>query len=811
MTSTTSDLWSEPVTRRIFGIVPDEAVRRHPSELWRIGAALVIVAVTAVLALHVSKLEQTAYALVADIPRGLRDGFWVLYLLGTVGVLVGLTVAVLVARRLRFALILIAAGVVALALGALLQAVVGAEAVREAAGLDDPATPTYPVVLLAVSTAVILVASSYLTRTARHLVVALLVVACLSATLLTLGLSADVIGALALGWGVAAAVRFTVGSPAGTPSVAEVASALIELGVRARDLDLTPEQVWGEVRYTAVEETPEGDGGEPLSIVVVGRDASDARLFSKLWRFLWYKDSGPEVSITRLGQLERRAYLLLLAAQAGIPAEHVVAAGTAGEDEDAVLVLREPTGIRLPALAPDELTDDVLVDAWSTAERLHGARVVHGTLTAGNVLHQHDGSVALMDFTRASSSRTATRLALDRVQLLSTTAALVGEDRALNAAQAVLGPEGLAELLSFLEPAAISASARKEMGDSKDLLKKLREAGAERAGVDPPTLVPLRRISVTNILMAVGTVLGVYLLIGQFSDVPDLGESLRSAQKGWIVVTALLSQLPQLAGAFVMLGSVATQLPYGPTLAVQFANNFTGFVAGSVGTTAMIIRYFQRQGLAIAVAVSSGVLKTISGMVVEFTLIAIALVVTWGDYDLSLTSSGSSDSSSGGGGHTDLILVLIIVAGVAVGAIVTVPKLRKRVHGILAPQITSARVNLREIASMPAKALQLFGGNLASEVLFAMTLGAALHAYGQSLPLLQLILINSFASLIGGLAPIPGGMGVVEAGLIAGFTAAGVPQTEAVAATFTARTFTTYLPPIWGWFALRWLRRRNLV
>jgi glycosyltransferase 2 family protein len=811
MTSTTSDLWSEPVTRRIFGIVPDEAVRHHPSELWRIGAAVVIVAVTAVMSLHVSKLEQASYALIADIPEGLRDAFWAVYLVGTVGVLIGLTVAVLVARRLRFALILVAAGVIALGLGAVLQAVVGSAAVRQAAGLDDPTTPTYPVILLAVSTAVILVASSYLTRAARHLVVALLIMACLSATLLTLGLSADVIGALALGWGVAAAVRFAVGSPEGTPSVAEVASALTELGVGARDLDLTREQVWGEVRYTAVEETADGDVGEPLSIVVIGRDASDARLFSKLWRFLWYKDSGPEVSITRLGQLERRAYLLLLAAQAGIPAEHVVAAGTAGEDEDAVLVLREPTGVCLPALPADELTDAILVDAWSMAERLHGARVVHGTLTAGNILRQHDGSVAIMDFTRASGSRTATGLALDRVQLLSTTAALVGEDRALTAAQEVLGPEGLAELLSFLEPAAISAPARKEMGDSKDLLKRLRDAGAERAGVDPPTLVPLRRISFTNILMAVGTILGVYLLIAQFSDVPDLGESLRSAQKGWVVVTALLSQLPQFAGAFVMLGSVATQLPYGPTLAVQFANNFTGFVAGSVGTTAMIIRYFQRQGLTIAVAVSSGVLKTVSGMVVEFTLIAIALVVTWGDYDVSLGGSSSSSSSSSGGGHTDLILLLIIVAGVAVGAMVTVPKLRKRVQGILAPQVASARVNLREIASMPGKALQLFGGNLASEVLFALTLEAALHAYGQSLPLLQVILINSFASLIGGLAPIPGGMGVVEAGLIAGFTAAGIPQTEAVAATFTARTFTTYLPPIWGWFALRWLRRRNLV
>ena len=115
------------------------------------------------------------------------------------------------------------------------------------------------------------------------------------------------------------------------------------------------------------------------------------------------------------------------------------------------------------------------------------------------------------------------------------------------------------------------------------------------------------------------------------------------------------------------------------------------------------------------------------------------------------------------------------------------------------------------VPSSPAEAVELFGGNLASEVLFAMTLGAALHAYGQSLPLMELIVINSFASLLGGLAPIPGGMGVVEAGLIAGFTAAGIPQSEAVAATFTARLFTTYLPPIWGWLALQWLRKRHLV
>ena len=135
------------------------------------------------------------------------------------------------------------------------------------------------------------------------------------------------------------------------------------------------------------------------------------------------------------------------------------------------------------------------------------------------------------------------------------------------------------------------------MGDRKDLLKSLREAGAERAGVDPPTLVPLRRISFTNILMAVGTILGVYLLIAQFSDVPNLGESLRYRAEGLgrrhrpALTAAAVSR-----GTFVMLGSVATQLPLGPHFQVQFANNFTGFVAGSIGAPAMIIRYFQRPG-----------------------------------------------------------------------------------------------------------------------------------------------------------------------------------------------------------------------
>lgn len=72
-------------------------------------------------------------------------------------------------------------------------------------------------------------------------------------------------------------------------------------------------------------------------------------------------------------------------------------------------------------------------------------------------------------------------------------------------------------------------------------------------------------------------------------------------------------------------------------------------------------------------------------------------------------------------------------------------------------------------------------------------------------------MVVTLASIIGGAVSVPGGMGVVEAGLIGGLTSIGVPQDQAVAAVFIQRLFTAYLPPIWGWVTLAWMRRREYV
>jgi uncharacterized protein (TIRG00374 family) len=93
----------------------------------------------------------------------------------------------------------------------------------------------------------------------------------------------------------------------------------------------------------------------------------------------------------------------------------------------------------------------------------------------------------------------------------------------------------------------------------------------------------------------------------------------------------------------------------------------------------------------------------------------------------------------------------------------------------------------------------------------AMALGASLHAVGQRASIATLLVVITLASIIGGAIPVPGGLGVVEAGLIGGLTSAGVPQDQAVAAVFIQRLFTAYLPPIWGWVTLAWMRRREYV
>ena len=63
----------------------------------------------------------------------------------------------------------------------------------------------------------------------------------------------------------------------------------------------------------------------------------------------------------------------------------------------------------------------------------------------------------------------------------------------------------------------------------------------------------------------------------------------------------------------------------------------------------------------------------------------------------------------------------------------------------------------------------------------------------------------------GSLIPTPGGTGAVEAALVAGLTATGLPLPVAAAAALLARLESVWLPAPPGWWAMRTLRRQGLL
>jgi uncharacterized membrane protein YbhN (UPF0104 family) len=783
----------------VFGVVSQDSIRRRPGDIVRIVIAAFLLTISLISTNRVSGQENRVYDFFVGFPSWLQTSCEWVYRAGTVGLLIVVLLALLISRQFKLTAMALAAGAASAGIALALRALADADATRTAAFGSHGPIPEYPAVTLAAATGVIGLLAPFLVRPARRASIAVLLVAAGASIAAVSGLPEDLAAGVILGWGVAAAFHLAFGTPAATPTLEQIETALRDYGVAVVNLSLAPQQIWGETRFTGT--TPDG---EPLAIDVIGRDAGETRMAVKVARSLVYRDSGPSVGLTRTIQLDHRAYGVLLATTAGVPAGDVVIAGIAGAHDDAVLVKRDPGGVPLTDVDPGRITDAVLDDAWQNLGRLRAARISHGQLTASNVRLLDDGTTAFVDFAYGSASAPVERRARDSVELLASTTTLVGHERALAAAQRSLGNDGLGELLPMFESRALSPVARRSIPDVKKTMKRLREEGAALTGEEAPKLAELRRVSPGDIIMAAATFLGFYLIVEQFAGI-DLWDTLKTADLYWVFVAFLISPIPQFTSTISLKGAVAAPLPYGPVLGEQFANNFTGLIGGTLANTALVIRFFQKQGLTVAVAASSGVLNSLASGMIQVLLVIIGLFLTAGDYSASTTGSGSSSNLE------QLVILGIILFGVGITLAVLIPKLRRAVMGIVRPQLQSAKDNLKGILSTPRKAAMLFGGNLASQVLFALVLDASLHAYGYSLPLIQLIVINSLASVLGGMAPVPGGMGVVEAGLIGGLTAAGIPTEAATAAVFTHRLFTAYLPPVYGWFALQWLRRNDYI
>jgi uncharacterized protein (TIRG00374 family) len=118
---------------------------------------------------------------------------------------------------------------------------------------------------------------------------------------------------------------------------------------------------------------------------------------------------------------------------------------------------------------------------------------------------------------------------------------------------------------------------------------------------------------------------------------------------------------------------------------------------------------------------------------------------------------------------------------------------------------------LREALRDPARLSLSFLGALLMGLAYIVALLASVRAFGNPVSVAVAGAVYLTGTAVASAAPTPGGVGAVEAALIAGLTATGVPNDLAVPSVLVYRVATFWLAVLPGWLAFTLLTRRDVI
>ena len=660
-------------------------------------------------------------------------------------------------------------------------------------GVTTPERQT-PVFRIAVTTALLVAASPHLIRPLRRLGWAIVGLAVLAGSGLGFGLPSDAVGAVGVGLIAAGSTFLLLGAPSGLPDRATIAAAMDRLGVPVTDLRFPPSRSWGVRRALATT-----TDGTPVLIKVYGRDATDQQLLARLWRTLWYREERRTFTFSRLQSVQHEALVLLWAERADVPVPEVLTAGRAS-DEIALLAVTAG-GTRLDRLPPDRLTDALLEELWGHVAQLHRAGIAHGWLDAASV-RVVDDQLQLHNLHAGTISATAPDRARDVVELLFSTATLVGPDRAVAAARTGLGDHALVVALPYLQLPALDAATRSRAEDPKALLRDLMGTLTEALGHEPPERVELRRVSPRTLAFAVLGIAAALTIVPMLGgiDLASVATELSDATWSWLLLAWVIGQAVFVTEATSMSFANTSSVPFRPLVVLQISAKFIGVATpGVTGTVAANAAFLSRFGVSRAASLTQATMDSVAGILVE--VVVLALAFTFSDLDLGVDLAGTDLSI----GRLGLFLVAVVV--VAALVVARVPKLRAPVVGVVSTMWEAAR----GVVADPVRALGLLGGNLATRLVRALVLWFALIALGQPLGLAVVLVVVIATGLLQAVVPVPGGIGVSEAVMTGFLVALGVPEAAAFTATVAYRFVVFYLPIAQGAVAMVWLTRHDYL
>ena len=322
----------------------------------------------------------------------------------------------------------------------------------------------------------------------------------------------------------------------------------------------------------------------------------------------------------------------------------------------------------------------------------------------------------------------------------------------------------------------------------------------------PPRRVPgrtgsRRRLGLLGWLAGGGAAVGAVLLLVAQLRHADLGATLAGVRPDQLALAGLWFALSLVAAAYNLSGFTTLRLRLRETLLAQLAAGGVRLVAPSaVSTPAVMMRYLVRSGASVPEA------ATTVGASQSAQLLATAAVVgTLGVRSDSVhfgrlwavpDSRGIAIAAAGGA---------LAVAGVAVAR--RSERVRGWARAVWRSQVTLAGHARRHPGRVAAGLL----ASVALTVTHVLAFAACVAATGGRIPVLTLAAVYLGAAAAGSLVPTPGGIGAVEAALVAGLAAAGLGLAVATAAALLSRLVAVWVPALPGVLALVLLRRRGLL
>jgi undecaprenyl-diphosphatase len=777
---------------------------RHPGDVIRlIIAGLVLVGALAVtVGTHATYAGASAAAVTALTPPALA-GRALAGLVQAVLVTAAAAAVVVTLRYRRFRLLVSLAGAAVLA-SAMVIGIIHLAGGQRPGNLATAAgqwtwltgASLVSLALLAAAVAVTVAAAPWLSRPWRRAAWITLWLA--AAVRLVTGTASPMEAVLAFAAGVTAGAGMLVmlGVPDRRVGPEGIAAALGSAGLAVTSVAPAGVEAKGSRPFVAAA----GDG-EPLFIKVLGSDQRDADLLYRAYRFIRLRDIGDTRPAASLIQaVEHQALAAVMAERAGVTVPAVRQVIKTG-DGSALLAMDRVDGSALDQIPVQRLSDTMLRKVWEEVDRLHRARIAHRSLRAANIVADGTGRPWVVDFSFSELGATQRHMALDVAELLASLAAIIGADRAVATATPVIGSDSLAAAVPLLQPLALSAGTRRAVARQDGLLTKTRAAAAAASGRKDQDLARIQRVRPRTLLAIAAAAGAFYYLLPQLAQVGGSWRAVQSADWAWLPLVIALSATTYLASAVGLMGAVPQRIRFWPTVLAQAASSFVNRISpANVGGMALNARYLKKSGVETSAGVAAVGVNSVAGAIVH--LVLLVAFVAWSGHELGNAFKLPSSSK--------LLLILAIIVAV-VGMVLATRPGRRFAAGTLIPSLNSAAASLRRVAQDPVKIIMLFGGSVLITLAYVGALAASVQAFGGRPGIILIAAVYMGAAAIAAAAPSPGGLGAIEAALIAGLTGIGMPAGPAVSAVLLYRLATYWLPVAPGWLSWRALLRRDYV